>query len=377
MSREDLNQTPGARLDDEPVADERAERIRLSAQREAARRERRRRDQQFVGLVMICAVVCFAIGLLIAKVVWKPEPSAAATGTPGSPATAPKTPAEPAAPKATERTGSSAPRASLDESGYDIAQRDPIPIGDRQQFIEHMKSWRHEDPKFLDQRWDRYQKCVELTDLKKERVKEAFLATPREFFCRKYNLGEAYAHAYLGIGYGVTISGPHIVCRMTDRLDPQPSDRCLEIGTGSGYQAAMLANLSNHVYSIEIIAPLLKETEAIFAGLVKKGYDEYRNVHLKAADGYYGWAEHAPFDKIIVTCAIDHVPPDLLKQLAPGGVMVIPIGPPNAQRVLKITNTAGPDGKPKLVREDLYPGREKPIQFVPFTTASGGTHFKQ
>ncbi len=357
--------------DNDVIAHMRDDRARLAAERNVARRRRRRADQQFLGLVMIGAVVCFGIGVLIAKVAWKPRPLAAAAAA----TTAPASP--PVAARQSAAGGETAP--VNDRPAYGIAERQPVPIGDRKQFIDHMVKWRKEDSKFLAQRWERCLKCVELGDLKNERVKEAFLATPREKFCREQNLGEAYAHAFLdlGHGWGVTISGPHIVCRMTDRLDPQPTDRCLEIGTGSGYQAAMLANLSDHVYSIEIIKGLEKETEDIYAKLVQEGYNEYRNVHLKAADGYYGWPEHAPFDKIIVTCAIDHIPPPLLKQLATNGVMIIPIGPPNAQRVLKITKVVNANGKVKLTREDLYPGRTKAIQFVPFTAEGGGTHFQR
>jgi len=218
---------------------------------------------------------------------------------------------------------------------------------------------------------------LKLGDLTEQRVKEAFLATPREKFCREWNLNHAYDHAFLDIHYGVTISGPHIVARMTNALDPQPGHKCLEIGTGSGYQAAMLANLSDHVYSIEIIEPLAKETEAIYEELREQGYDEYRNVHLKAADGYYGWEEQAPFDRIIVTCGIDHIPPPLLQQLAPNGVMVIPIGTPNSQKVLKITKTVDEQGEVHLPREDLYPGRTRAIQFVPFTAEGGGDHYQR
>jgi len=368
---------------DDAVARVREERARLAAERSASRRQRRRADQQFIGLVLICAVVCFAIGLVIAQALWKPTLPPAPTGKTVL-TSSPLVAAGPGALTSSQTTGAGGqPAAAVtplsDQPAYDLAERQPIPIQDRQKFIDHMLKWRKEDPKFLAQRWDRYLKCVELGDLKEERVKEAFLATPREKFCREQNLGEAYAHAFLdlGHGWGVTISGPHIVCRMTDRLDPQPTDRCLEIGTGSGYQAAMLANLSNHVYSIEIIKGLEKETEDIYAALVREGYDEYRNVHLKAADGYYGWPEHAPFNKIVVTCAIDHIPPPLLKQLAANGVMIIPIGPPNAQRVLKLTKTADANGKVKLSREDLYPGRVRPIQFVPFTAEDGGTHFQR
>jgi len=130
----------------------------------------------------------------------------------------------------------------------------------------------------------------------------------------------AYENRPLPIGHGQTISQPYIVALMTDLLEPDENDVVLEVGTGSGYQAAVLAELVDHVYSIEIIEPL-----ATSAGerLKHLGYD---NVTTKLGDGYYGWEEHAPFDSIIVTAAASHVPPPLIGQLKPGGRMVIPVG---------------------------------------------------
>jgi protein-L-isoaspartate(D-aspartate) O-methyltransferase len=130
----------------------------------------------------------------------------------------------------------------------------------------------------------------------------------------------AYLNRPLPIGYGQTISQPFIVALMTDLLGVKPGDRVLEIGTGSGYQAAILAELAGSVYSIEIIEPLGKQ-----AGQRLKSLG-YNNVQTKVGDGYYGWPEAAPFDAIIVTAAASHVPPPLLKQLRPGGRIVIPLG---------------------------------------------------
>ena len=118
----------------------------------------------------------------------------------------------------------------------------------------------------------------------------------------------------------------------------------LEIGTGSGVQSAYIANLTDNAYTIEIIKPLAERTRGVYDKLIEKGYTEFKHIKTKAADGYYGWEEAAPFDKIIVTCGIDHVPPPLLQQLKAGGLMVIPVGPPGAQRVLKVTKTQGADG---------------------------------
>ncbi len=130
----------------------------------------------------------------------------------------------------------------------------------------------------------------------------------------------AYDNRPLSIGHGQTISQPYIVALMTDLIEPDRDFVVLEIGTGSGYQAAILAKLVTHVYSIEIIEALADQAAARLARL---GYD---NVTTKLGDGYYGWEEHAPFDAIIVTAAASHVPPPLLKQLRPGGRMIIPVG---------------------------------------------------
>ena len=162
---------------------------------------------------------------------------------------------------------------------------------------------------------------------------------------------------------------------MTSALDIQPGDKVLEIGTGSGYQAAILGYLTDQVYTIEIIEPLEKETDRLYTDLAAGGYPEYAKIKRKADDGYYGWEEYAPFDKIIVTCGIDHIPPPLLKQLNVGGVMVIPVGPPGAQVVLKVSKNMDSQGNLAIAREDIYHGRKKEA-FVPFTKTDGGTHFK-
>ena len=131
---------------------------------------------------------------------------------------------------------------------------------------------------------------------------------------------------------------------MTSSIDVKPGDKVLEIGTGSGYQSAYLSHLTDKVWSIEIIKPLAERTRGTYDELIGKGYNEFKGITSKNADGYYGWAENAPFDKIIVTCGIDHIPPPLLQQLKPGGIMVIPVGPPGAQRVLKVEKNVAADG---------------------------------
>ena len=253
------------------------------------------------------------------------------------------------------------------------------PMDSQEKFVAWAVKNRGEDPKFLAERFERFRHLVGNRDTTDARDKRAFLMTPREEFVLKQNLARAYDNAFLDIGYGVTISGPHIVGRMTQVIGVKQGDKVLEIGTGSGYQSAYLSNLTDKVWTIEIIKPLEERTTGIRNALIAKGYTEYKAIQAKNADGYYGWEEAAPFDEIIVTCGIDHVPPPLLQQLKTGGVMVIPVGPPGAQRVLKITKTQGADGQITVARSDIYNGRIVP--FVPFTKLAddgkiAGTHNK-
>jgi len=251
-------------------------------------------------------------------------------------------------------------------------------MGSRDAYITWMVENRDEDPKYLGQRWDRFQALLKNKDIWGERTERAFLMTPREGFVLTRNLPRAYEHAFLDIGYGVTISGPHLVSRMTNTLDVKLGEKVLEIGTGSGYQSAYLSNLTDKVFTIEIIKPLSERTRGVYDGLIGRGYSEFKAVSTKNADGYYGWEENAPFDKIIVTCGIDHIPPPLLQQLKTGGTMVIPVGPPGAQHVLKVTKEQLPDGTINVARSDIYNG--KIVPFVPFTKLEGdaivGTHNK-
>lgn len=253
-----------------------------------------------------------------------------------------------------------------------------MPINNREQFIKWMVASRGEDPVLVGQRFDRYKVLVANKDLWNDRDKRAFLMTPRHQFVLDQNLPRAYEHAVLDIGFGVTISGPHVVGRMTSTIDVKAGEKVLEVGTGSGYQSAYLSNLTDKVWTIEIIKPLAERTRGIYDKLIEQGYSEYKSVASKNADGYYGWEDKAPFDKIIVTCGIDHIPPPLLQQLKVGGIMVIPVGPPGAQRILKVVKERAPDGTMSIARSDIYNGQVVP--FVPFTKLEGdvikGTHNK-
>ena len=187
-------------------------------------------------------------------------------------------------------------------------------------------------------------------DIRNERVLNAILRVPRHLFVPDTQRADAYRDFPLPIGYGQTISQPYIVAFMTQALDVGPDHRVLEIGTGSGYQAAVLGTLAKEVYTIEIIPALAERARQTLSGL------GYRNIDVRTGNGYLGWPEHAPYDRVMVTAAPDEVPIALVEQLKVGGLMVIPVGTLIQElRVLRRTATG------------MQTLGTLPVRFVPMT----------
>ena len=187
-------------------------------------------------------------------------------------------------------------------------------------------------------------------DIRSAPVLDAMLNVPRHLFVPEQQRGLAYSDSPLPIGYDQTISQPYIVAFMTQALDLDPGHRVLEIGTGSGYQAAVLSALAKEVFTIEIVAPLAERARETLTRL------GYRNIQVRTGNGYLGWPEHAPYDRIMVTAAPDEVPTELVQQLKIGGLMAIPVGTVIQElRILRRTAT----GTQTL--------RTLPVRFVPMT----------
>lgn len=185
-----------------------------------------------------------------------------------------------------------------------------------------------------------------------EKVLAAMRKVPRHLFVPESYVDAAYDDGPMPIGYGQTISQPYIVALMTELADVSKGAKVLEVGTGSGYQAAVLAEIVDNVYTIEIIKELGKSAQERLKGL------GYANVEVKIGDGYYGWQEHAPFDAVIVTAAAEHVPPPLIKQLKDGGKMVIPIGHAFWVQDLVLVEKKGD----QITTKNIIP-----VRFVPLT----------
>lgn len=187
-------------------------------------------------------------------------------------------------------------------------------------------------------------------DIRDPRVLEAMRRVPRHLFVPENVRAQAYIDYPLPIGYDQTISQPYIVAFMTEALDVQATDTVLEIGTGSGYQAAVLAELARTVYTIEIVEPLAASARKTLSAL------GYTNVTVRTGNGYLGWSEHAPYDRIIVTAAPEEIPPALVRQLKVGGIMAIPVGAVEQQlRILRRTASG------------LQIIKTLPVRFVPMT----------
>jgi protein-L-isoaspartate(D-aspartate) O-methyltransferase len=184
------------------------------------------------------------------------------------------------------------------------------------------------------------------------RVLDAMRKVPRERFVPAALAIRAYDDAPLPIGDGQTISQPYVVAHMTEALRVAPEHRVLEIGTGSGYQAAILGELAREVYTIEIVSPLARRAREVLHEL------GYSHVQVREGDGYAGWPAHAPFDRIIVTAAVEDIPQPLLDQLGPNGVLVAPVGPQEAVQRITIVEKTG---------RGMIERRTIPVRFVPFT----------
>lgn len=192
---------------------------------------------------------------------------------------------------------------------------------------------------------------IEARGIKAPAVLEAMRTVPRHEFLPLRLRHEAYADYPLPIGHGQTISQPYIVAFMTDAIRPQPGEKILEVGAGSGYQAAILAQMGAEVYTVEIVEPL---ADLARANLERLGYN---NAHVRHADGFRGWPEHAPFDAIVVTCAPDKIPPDLIAQLREGGRMIIPVGGGMEQQLLLLRKNGD-----RIEKQSVLP-----VRFVPMT----------
>lgn len=212
---------------------------------------------------------------------------------------------------------------------------------------------------YIVRRRDMVKSQIERRGVKDKKVLEAMMKVERHRFVPETQIREAYDDHPLPIGEGQTISQPYIVAFMTEVLDLDPSDRVLEVGTGSGYQAAVLAGICDSVYTIEIIEPLAIRAKKVLSEL------GYKNIFVKIGDGYEGWKERSPFDAIIVTCAPTHIPQALKDQLAEGGKMIIPVGGEGfVQELVLLIKEKG-----AIRQKDILP-----VRFVPMIRDDGSSY---
>lgn len=209
-----------------------------------------------------------------------------------------------------------------------------------------------QDDKYTGTRERMVEDQIESRGISNQPTLDAMKKVPRHKFVPPNLLDRAYDDGPLPIGYGQTISQPYIVAYMTEVIDPKPGQKILEIGTGSGYQAAVLAEIIDSVFTIEIVTELYKSSEKRLKEL------GYKNVLCKNADGYHGWKKYAPFDAIIVTAAAEYIPPPLIEQLKDGGKMIIPVGSPFLNQILILVEKYG---------EEITTTSLLPVRFVPFT----------
>jgi len=213
-------------------------------------------------------------------------------------------------------------------------------------------SFTPQDDKYSKARKEMVADQIENRGIKNTNTLNAMRKVPRHKFVPSDLVNRAYDDGPLPIGYGQTISQPYIVAYMTSVIEPVPGQKVLEIGTGSGYQAAVLAKIIDTVYTIEIITQLYNSSGKRLKEL------GYKNIITKNADGYYGWQAFAPFDAIIVTAASEYIPPPLIKQLKDGGKMIIPVGTPFLTQMLVLVEKQG---------EEIFTTNLLPVRFVPLT----------
>ena len=282
------------------------------------------------------------IALSLLALVWGCGPGATATPEPLPKPTATEKPISLVTPTATERpalmaTPTAMERPTLIATPTEAPTPTPSPV---------------EEERYAEARRQMVEYQIRARDITDEEVLRVMEKVPRHKFVLPQYLDQAYADHPLPIGYGQTISQPYIVALMTQLLNLKRGEKVLEIGTGSGYQAAILAELTDEVYTVEIIKELEQQAEGKLKDL------GYTNAKVKHADGYYGWEEYAPYDAIIVTCAPDHIPQPLINQLKDGGRLVIPVGPPGAYQTLWQLTRQGD----KIISQNILG-----VSFVPMT----------